>query len=229
RPTLKNFSDLFLILGNSEVPVLRYLFNSILVTIITTVGTIFIATLGGYSMSKLKIPCKNFLFNLIVIAMTFPGAVTALPVFLIVREFGMYDTYWALIIPRFAGAYGLFLMKQFCDQLPVPILEAARIDGANELKVYTSIVLPFLRPAWGTLMVFTFTSVWGDSGSSIMYTINQNLRLFPVMLGSISEGGTLARVGATAAASLIMIIPSIIIFILQQRTVMETMAHSGIK
>lgn len=229
RPTLKNFSDLFLLINTSEVSVFRYLFNSILVTVVSTVSTIFVATLGGYAMSKLKIPFKNIIFNMVVIAMTFPSAVTALPTFLIVDKLGMYDTYWALIIPRIAGAYGMFLMKQFCDQLPVPILEAARIDGANEFKVYTSIALPFLRPAWGTLLVFTFTSVWNDGGSSLMYTINQNLRLLPIMLTTISENATLARAGASSAASLIMMLPSIIIFIRQQRGVMETMAHSGIK
>ena len=109
------------------------------------------------------------------------------------------------------------------------LYEAARVDGAHELQIYSGIALPFLRPAWGTLLVFTFTSCWNDAASSLMYTANQNLRLLPVMLSSISESGSLARAGAAAAASFLIMLPSIVIFILQQRKVMETMAHSGIK
>jgi len=229
RPTLNNFGDLFLALDSSDVPFLRYLFNSVLVTALSTAGTILVATTGGYSLSKLKLPFKKTLFTLVVVAMTFPGAVTTIPSYMLIKGMGMYDSYAALTVPMIAGAYGIFLMKQFCDQLPVPILEAARIDGANEFKVYSSIALPFLRPAWGTLLVFTFTAVWNDGGSSLIYTVNQNLRLLPVMLASISENGTLARAGASAAASLLLLIPSIVVFILQQRKVMETMAHSGIK
>lgn len=229
RPTLDNFGDLFLALDSSSVPFLRYLFNSILVTGVATAGTILVSTLGGYAMSKLTVPGSTVLFTLVIIAMTFPGSVTTIPVYMIINRLGLYNTYAALILPRVATAYGMFLMKQFCDQLPKPILEAARVDGAHELQIYSGIALPFLRPAWGTLLVFTFTSCWNDAASSLMYTANQNLRLLPVMLSSISESGSLARAGAAAAASFLIMLPSIVIFILQQRKVMETMAHSGIK
>lgn len=227
--TLDNFSDLFLALDSSDVPFLRYLFNSVLVTGVATLGTIMISTLGGYAMSKLTIPCSSIMFTLVIIAMTFPASVTTIPVYMMITGLGLYNTYWALILPRVATAYGMFLMKQFCDQLPKPILEAARVDGANELRIYSSIALPFLRPAWSTLLVFTFTSCWNDAASSLIYTSAKNLRLLPVMLTSISEANSLARAGAAAAASFLIMLPSIIIFILQQRKVMETMAHSGIK
>ena len=229
RPTFDNFSDLFLALDSSSVPFLRYLFNSVLVTGVATAGTILVSTLGGYAMSKLTVPGSSVLFTLVIIAMTFPGSVTTIPVYMIINRLGLYNTYAALILPRVATAYGMFLMKQFCDQLPKPILEAARVDGAHELQIYSGIALPFLRPAWGTLLVFTFTSCWNDAASSLMYTANQNLRLLPVMLSSISESGSLARAGAAAAASFLIMLPSIVIFILQQRKVMETIAHSGIK
>lgn len=229
RPTLDNFSDLFLALDTSDVPFLRYLFNSILVTGVATAGTILVSTLGGYAMSKLTIPGSSVLFTLVIIAMTFPGSVTTIPVYMIINKLGLYNSYAALILPRVATAYGMFLMKQFCDQLPKPILEAARVDGAHELRIYSEIALPFLRPAWGTLLVFTFTSCWNDATSSLMYTSAKNLRLLPVMLSSISESSSLARAGAAAAASFLIMLPSIIIFIMQQRKVMETMAHSGIK
>ena len=229
KPTLDNFSDLFLALDSSDVPFLRYLFNSVLVTVVATAGTILVSTLGGYAMSKLTIPGSSVLFTLVIIAMTFPGSVTTIPIYMIINKLGFYNSYAALILPRIATAYGMFLMKQFCDQLPKPLLEAARVDGANELRIYTGIALPFLRPAWSTLLVFTFTTCWNDAASSLLYASSKNLRLLPVMLNSISESSSLARAGATAAASLLIMLPSIVIFILQQRKVMETMAHSGIK
>ena len=229
KPTLDNFSDLFLALDSSDVPFLRYLFNSVRVTVVATAGTILVSTLGGYAMSKLTIPGSSVLFTLVIIAMTFPGSVTTIPIYMIINKLGFYNSYAALILPRIATAYGMFLMKQFCDQLPKPLLEAARVDGANELRIYTGIALPFLRPAWSTLLVFTFTTCWNDAASSLLYASSKNLRLLPVMLNSISESSSLARAGATAAASLLIMLPSIVIFILQQRKVMETMAHSGIK
>ena len=229
KPTLDNFSDLFLALDSADVPFLRYLFNSVLVTVVATAGTILVSTLGGYAMSKLTIPGSSVLFTLVIIAMTFPGSVTTIPVYMIINKLELYNSYAALILPRVATAYGMFLMKQFCDQLPKPLLEAARVDGANELRIYTGIALPFLRPAWSTLLVFTFTTCWNDASSSLLYASSKNLRLLPVMLNSISESSSLARAGAAAAASLLIMLPSIIIFILQQRKVMETMAHSGIK
>ena len=229
KPTLDNFSDLFLALDSSDVPFLRYLFNSVLVTVVATAGTILVSTLGGYARSNLTIPGSSMLFTRVIIAMTFPGSVTTIPIYMIINKLGFYNSYAALILPRIATAYGMFLMKQFCDQLPKPLLEAARVDGANELRIYTGIALPFLRPAWSTLLVFTFTTCWNDAASSLLYASSKNLRLLPVMLNSISESSSLARAGATAAASLLIMLPSIVIFILQQRKVMETMAHSGIK
>lgn len=229
HPTLDNFNDLFLALDSSDVPFSRYLFNSILVTAVATGGTILVSTLGGYAMSKLTIPGSSVLFTLVIVAMTFPGSVTVIPVYMVITKLGMYNSYAALILPRIATAYGMFLMKQFCDQLPTALLEAARVDGAHELRIYTGIALPFLRPAWATLLVFTFTSCWNDASASLMYTSAKNLRLLPVMLNSIAESSSLARAGAAAAAAFLIMLPSIIIFILQQRKVMETMAHSGIK
>lgn len=229
RPTLSNFSDLFLALDSSSLPFLRYLFNSLLVTVATVAGAIFVDTLGGYALSKMKMPFKSFFFNLIIIAMAFPTAVTAVPNYIIIKWLGLYDTYLALILPLVAGAFGVFLIKQFCDQLPVALIEAARIDGATELEIYFKIVMPFLRPAWATLSVFCFTSTWSNATSALLYVKNEALRTLPVMLTSISENGNLARVGATAAASFIMLVPSIVIFMIQQRKLMDTMAHSGIK
>ena len=229
RPTLGNFSQLFLALDSASVPFLRYLFNSIFVTALAVAGTIVVATMGGYAMSKLTIPFSKVLFTLVVVAMTFPTNVIQIPLYMIIQWLGLYNTYAALVVPRIAGAYGMFLMKQFCDQLPRPLLEAARIDGAGEFKIYMKIALPFLRPAWATLLVFTFTACWNDGAASLLYISNQSLRLLPVMLTAISENTNLARAGALAAASFILMAPSLIIFILQQRKVMATMAHSGIK
>ena len=227
HPTMQNFKDLIVAVGSTSVPFLRNVANSVFVTVITVLLSLIVSALGAYSMAKMDLPYKNIIFSVIVAALMFPGEVTSIPNYLIVDGLGMINTYWALIIPKIGSAFNFFLMKQFCEQLPKPLLEAARIDGATEIRIFRSIVMPFLSPACATLVVFTFVSSWNDSGSSILYITNEAMRTLPVAISSISTG--LARQGAMTAASLVMIAPTIIIYTLMQRRVIETMAHSGIK
>lgn len=227
HPTMQNFKDLVLAVGSTSVPFLRNVVNSIFVAVLTVVSTVFIASLGAYSLSKMDLPFKGLIFTIIIAALMFPGEVTTIPNYLVVKNLHLINTYWALILPKLGGSFNFFLMKQFCDQIPVPLLEAARIDGANELKIFTRIVFPFLSPAWATMIVFCFTAVWNDASGPLIYITNEAMRTLPLAISSIGSG--LARQGASAAASLIMITPTIVIYTAMQARVIETMAHTGIK
>lgn len=229
RPTVKNFSDLVFAVGSSSVPFMRYLTNSLVISVITVFLTVIVSSMGAYAMTKLDLPLKKFIFSVVIAALMFPAEVTQIPNYLTVNAMGLVNTSWALIIPKIAVAFNFFLMKQFCEQLPNPLLEAARIDGAKEFKIFTKIVFPFLRPAWATLIVFSFVSNWNDYFGPLVYINDQAKKTLPLAIQSISEGGSLARAGAAAAATFIMTIPTVLIYTIMQKRVIETMAHSGIK
>lgn len=227
NPTGQNFNDLVLAVGSASVPFLRNIANSLLITVLTVFFAVIVSSMGAYSMAKMDLPFKGFIFSVILAALMFPAEVTTIPNYLIVKSLGLLDTYWALILPKLGGAFNFFLMKQFCEQIPTPLLEAARIDGANELRIFTRIVFPFLAPAWATLVVFCFVSVWNDATGPLIYITDEAMRTLPIAIQSI--GGALARSGAMAAGTLIMTAPTIILYTLMQRKVIETMAHTGIK
>lgn len=229
RPTMDNFSDLVVALGSSSVPFLRYVFNSLVVTVVIVVGTVLVSSTGAYALAKHKVFLGNFWFMLVIAALMFPAQVTQIPSYLVINGLHMVNTYWALILPKIAVAYNLFLMKQFCEQLPDPILEAARLDSAGEYTIFFRIVMPYLRPAWATLVVFSFVSSWNDYFSPLVYITSQALKTLPLALQTIGESGNIARAGAVAATTFLMTLPTVILFTLMQRKVIETMAHSGIK
>lgn len=227
NPTGQNFNDLVLAVGSASVPFLRNIANSLFITVLTVFFAVIVSSMGAYAMAKMDLPFKGFIFSVILAALMFPAEVTTIPNYLIVKSLGLLDTYWALILPKLGGAFNFFLMKQFCEQIPTPLLEAARIDGANELRIFTRIVFPFLAPAWATLVVFCFVSVWNDATGPLIYISDEAMRTLPIAIQSI--GGALARSGAMAAGTLIMTAPTIILYSLMQRKVIETMAHTGIK
>lgn len=230
NPTLKNFSDLFLSLSSSAIPFTRYIFNSAVVTSITVFGTVLVCTLGAFSLVKYHPPGSKFLFNLILAALMFSPYVTQIPRYLVINELNLINSYWALVLPNLAVAYNFFLIKQFVEQFPNELIEAARIDGCGEFKMFFKIVLPFLAPAWATLVVFSFVSSWNDYFSALIY-LNDSVKItLPLALNTISGGtNSIGRAGAVAAATTIMALPTVVIFTLMQRKVMETMIHSGIK
>ena len=230
EPTLKNFGDLVLSLSSSAVPFSRYAFNSLLITSLTVAGTIFVSTLGAYAMVKHHPPGSKPLFNLVIATMMFSPYVTQIPRYLVVNYLGLVDSYAALILPNLAVAYNFFLIKQFVEQFPKDLIEAARIDGAGEFYTYWKIVMPALAPAWSTLIVFSFVSSWNDFFSPLIYLSDQAKKTLPLALNTISGGtATIGRAGAVSAATMLMTIPTVIVFTLMQRKVMETIVHSGIK
>lgn len=226
NPTLNNFHDIFVLMSGSWVPFTRYAFNTIFITIVGTTGHLFIASLCAFALAKHKFPGRNLIFGIIVTSLMFTGQVTAIPNYIIMAKINWLDTYFALIIPAIAKPLGLFLMKQFMEQIPDTLLEAARIDGAKEFNVFIKIGMPMVKPAWLTLIIFSFQDLWNMQGANYIYS--EELKTLPNALSQISAGG-IARAGATSAVAVIMMIVPIVIFIISQSSIIETMASSGIK
>lgn len=232
KPTLYNFKALVLSLSSTTVPFLRYVFNSLFVTVVTVALSVIICSMGAFGLVKHTPFGARWIMNLVIVALMFSPFVTQIPNYLLVINMGMNNSYLALILPKVAVAYNFFLMERFTTQIPNVILEAARIDGAQERHIFWKIVMPMLKPAWSTLIVFAFVSSWNDAFSPLVYIQSQAMKTLPLALQTIAGGtGTsdLGRMGATMAAALITTMPTIIIFVIMQSRVIQTMAHSGIK
>lgn len=228
NPSMQNFRDLLLSQSASSVPFTRYLFNSLFVTIISVGFTILIGSLASYPLSKHKFPGRNFIFSGIIVSLMFAPEVVEIPRYLIVTSLGLMDTYGALILPNLAFPIGLFLMKQFLEQVPDEVFEAGKMDGASEWTLFYKIALPLIRPAWATVIILSFTAIWNDASSSALFTQSDQMKTLPYYLSTINGQG-IARAGANAAATFLMTVPTVFIFILFQRQVLSTMAYSGIK
>ena len=226
HPTLDNFFDVFALLSNSWVPFSRYLFNTLFVTLVGTIGHIILASLCAYAMAKLHFFGRNALFNLVVVSLMFSPVVTAIPNYLTVAAMGWVDTYWALIVPAFASSLGLFLMKQFMETVPDSILESGRIDGASEFKVFWRLAMPMVKPGWLTLFIFSFQSLWNSTGGTFIYS--EQLKPLPYAMNQILQGGV-ARAGMGAAVAFLLMTVPILCFIVSQSSIITTMASSGIK
>jgi len=226
NPTLNNFKDLFVIMGQSWVPFSRYIFNTVFITAVGTAGQLLIASMGAYVLAKYDFPGGRKLFAMITTAIMFNGYVTAIPLYLVMAKFGWLDTFIAPILPALASPMGLFLMKQFMDSLPNSLLEAAKIDGAKEWGIFTKIVMPNVKPAWLTLIIFSVQGLWNNPQSTYIYS--EELKTLPYALSQVTAGG-IARAGAGAAVGLFMMIVPIGIFIFSESNILETMASSGIK
>lgn len=226
NPTTDNFRDLFNLMSESWVPFTRYLFNTAFVTVAGTLGHVLVASMCAFALAKKKFPGAKLIFGVIVAALMFSVQVTAIPNYLIMSKLGWLDTYAALIVPAMAKPLGLFLMKQFMEQIPDPLLEAARIDGASEFQVFYKIAMPQVVPALLTLIIFCFQDLWNMQGATYIYS--EELKTLPYALGQISAAG-ISRSGVTAAVTVIMMIVPIVLFVLCQSNIVETMASSGIK
>lgn len=232
RPNFSNFSDLFNALDGSEVPFLRYIFNSLFTAICSVAGTVIVCCMGAYGLVKHRPKGGNVIFALVLAALMFSGQVTTIPSYLVIKNLGLLNTYWALIIPKLAVAFNFFLVKQFLEQMPESYLEAARLDGANEWQIFWKIVMPHIKSATATLVVFSFTSAWNDYLGPVIYISNNALKTLPLAVQTISGGvgaSSLSTAGAMAAATFITILPTIVVYTAMQGKVMNAMAHSGIK
>ena len=227
HPTFDNFKDLVTLMGDSWVPFSRYIFNTVFITLCGTLGNLIFGSMAAYALSKLRFPGRNAIFQVIVMSLMFHSTVNAVTHFIILSAFGWIDTYLSIIVPSVAGTMGLYLMKQFMDSsVPDTVLESARLDGASELRTYLIIAMPMVKPAWLTLMIECFKTLW-NSGASI-YIHSEELKTFNYAINQIVSGG-IARSGAGAAATVVMMIVPILVFVINQSKIIETMGSSGMK
>ncbi len=226
NPTSDNFQDLFVIMSRSWVPFTRYLFNTAFITFVGTAGHLLIASMGAYVLAKYEFPGSKTFFKVVITALMFNGYVTSIPNYLIMSKIGWIDTVMAVIVPAFAAPMGLFLMKQYMEGIPDALIEAAKIDGAKEWRIFSRIVMPMVKPAWLTLMILSIQGLWNTRASNFIYS--EQLKTLPYALQQIVIGG-IARAGVGAAVSLVMMIVPVTAFIVVESNIIETMASSGIK
>ena len=223
RPTLNNFQDLFIMMSKSWVTFSRYIFNTVFITVAGTVGLIIFASMGAFVVSKYKFPGAKIFFSGVIITLMFSGYVTAIPNYLVMAKLGWVDTYLSIIVPAFAMPMGFFLLKQFIDTIPDTLLEAAKVDGAKEFRIFIWIILPLIKPAWLTVMIFSVQNLWNARASNFIYS--EQLKTLPYALGQIITAG-IARTGVGAAVTLFVMIVPLVMFILAQSNVLQTMANS---
>ena len=226
NPTLTNFSDLFVLMNESWVPFSRYVFNTIIITLGGMIGHVIIASMAAYPLAKHKFPGLKLLFSMVVLSMMFSWTVTQIPQYLIISWLGINNTYAALVLPAWSYGMGLYLMKQFMEQLPDSLMESARLQGANEWQIFWKIVMPNVRPAWLTLAIFQFQAMWGNTGG--MFLRSEELKPLQYALQQITSGGV-SRAGAGAAVTFIIAAIPIIFFLICQSSILETMTTSGMK
>ncbi len=224
EPTGQNYIDLFTNMNSTWVPISRYIFNTIIISVAATLGCLVLGSLTAYALSKIKFPGRNFIFKMIQWSLMISSTITGITNFFIFVFLGWLNTYWISIIPVWASTLGLYLMKQFIDStVSDEMIEAARIDGAGEFRIYWQIVMPLVKPAWLTLLVTTFQSVWNSGAST--YVWSEQLKTFNTAVSSISA----VSAGAGSAGSVVMMSVPIIIFIVNQAKIVETMGSSGMK
>ena len=226
NPTTDNFSDLFVIMSQSWVPFSRYIFNTLFVTVVGTFGHVIIASMAAYVLAKYRFPLGDAFFRIVVVALMFVGYVTFIPNYIIMCRLHIVDTYWAIILPAFVAPMGLFLMKQFMEGFPMAIIEAAKIDGAHEWKIFMNLVMPNVKPAWLTISIFSIQGLWNNQQASVIYS--ENKKMLAYALQQILLGG-IARQGPGAAVTVVTLAVPIIFFIFSQSQILETMATSGLK
>ena len=228
--TLANFRNLFALTGASGIPMSRYLFNSLVVTVLVIFISVIISTMAGYALSKLHFKGKKTINEINTIALMFVGVAVTIPRYLVIEKLGLIDQFFIHVLPYLAVPVGLFLVKQFIDQIPNELIDAARVDGANDFQIYGQIILPLIKPAIATIMILSFQTVWNSSDTSSTYINSDSLKTFAFYMGTLTTNtNAVAGQGMAAAASLIMFVPNLVIFIIMQSKVIDTMAHSGIK
>lgn len=224
--TFDNFRDLSELMSNSWIPFSRYFFNTILITTLGTAGHVLIASMCAYPLAKYKFPGRSLIFTLVVYSLMFAPQVTATPNYIIISQIGIIDTPFAIILPAIASSLGLYLMKQFMQQIPDELIESAKIDGASEYRIFFQIVMPLVKPAWLTLIILLFQRLWTTDGGSFIFS--EELKPVSYALRQIAQG-TIERAGTIAAVAFIMMLVPVTFFIISQSKIVETFSHSGMK
>lgn len=227
KPTVKNFGDLFSLLNTSWVPFSRYIFNTVFITAAGTFGNLFFSSVAAYALAKIPFPGRKGIFWLMQKSLMFTSTVTAIANFLTLSYLGLMDNVFAIIIPAWGSTMGLYLMKQFMDSsISDDVLESARLDGCSELRTFWQIAMPMVKPAWLTLIIYSFQGLWQTGSSPYIYS--EQFKTLNYAITQITAGGV-ARAGAAAAGTVIMMIVPILVFVITQSNIIETMASSGMK
>ncbi|GGG54589.1 carbohydrate ABC transporter permease [Paenibacillus radicis (ex Gao et al. 2016)] len=230
-PTFRNFESLILHASNATVPFTRYLFNSIIIAVLTLGCVILVSTMAGYVLAKYRFHFKGLIMSMITLSLMFAPETVGIPRYLIISGIGINDTYFGHILPALASPVAVFMLVGFISQIPSELLEAAKIDGASHLGIFARIVLPLSVPAVATISILTFQGVWGDVETSTLFMQEETMRTLAFYVNSLLSGlqNSVAGQNMAAAAGLLMFLPNLIIFLLFQKRVLETMVHSGIK
>ena len=230
HPTMQNFTDLVATLDSSTVPFTRYIFNSVLVTVASVVGTVIVCSMGAFVAEKMNLRGMKLFGQIVTYALMFSVPAGQIPIYIIITNLGMLDTYWSLIIPKLATPMYFFLYQQFVSQVPNELLESAKLDGCGNFRIFIKIVVPMTKAVISTIVVFAFVANWNDSFSALIYINKEAMKTVPLILNTIGSGaGTVARAGAQSAAVFITTLPSILISVLMERNILKAMAYSGIK
>lgn len=232
HPTFDNFISLWNVASTTGVPMSRYFFNSIVVSSVTVIANMVIVATAGYALSKKHFKSKDLLLSINQVALMFVPIAVTIPRYLIIQKLGLVNNFAVHILPLLAMPVGLFLVKQFIDQVPDSLVEAAKIDGANDFVIITRIIMPVIMPAMATVGILTFQIVWNSVESSNLFVTDESIKTLAFYLNAFTDKameGSVAGAGMAAAAGLIMFLPNLIIFIFMQSKVMNTMSHSGIK
>lgn len=227
NPTFDNFRDLFRTMADSWVPFSRYLFNTIFISVVGTLGNVVCSSYAAYAISKIRFPGRNFLFKIVTYSLMFNATVTSISNFILMSALHMVDTYFAIIVPAFCTSFGLYLMKQFMEtNVNDSVLESARLEGASENKILWVIAMPMVKPAWATLILFAFKDLWNTGAN--LYIYSEQLKTMNYAISQLVTAG-IARSGVSAAATVVMMLVPIVVFIISQNSVIQTMSSAGMK
>ena len=227
RPTTINYEIIPSLLDNLQVPLSRYLFNSLFISIVTTIIQVVVSSMAAFVLAKSYIKGRGIIFAVIQFSLMYNAYTLEIPRYIIYSTMNIIDTYWIYILPAIPSSMGVFLMKQFMDaNVPDPLIEAARIDGAGTFRVFWQIVMPIVKPAWLTLTLFSFKDLWALTPGGTIFS--EELKTLPYAASTIAAGG-LSRSGSAMAVTVIMMIPPILVYLVSQRSVTQTMSSSGIK
>ncbi|HMR97778.1 MAG TPA: carbohydrate ABC transporter permease [Anaerolineales bacterium] len=224
-PSLDNYTT---ILKDKEIPIAQNLFNSIFVSVARVVITLFTSSYAGYIFAKYHFKGKNLAFGVILIQIMIPFQVVMIPNYLLVVKLGLIDSLWALIIPAFIDAYGIFMMKQFIEALPAELMDAARIDGASEFGIYSRIVLPQMGPPLASLGIFTFMATWNDYLWPLIVLTSPEKRTIPLLVVWF-QTAHVSNQGLVLAASILTLLPIFIVYIFLQRWIVDQATSSAFK
>lgn len=223
QPTLQPYQELM-----EGGFVLRAAGNSLITSVLLTGGSMFFCTLAGFAFAKHRFPGKDLIFLILLATMMIPGTVLLVPSFLLFRDFGWLDTWLPLIVPGLAGAFGVFLARQFIEKIPESLLECARMEGFNEWRIFLSIILPLSKPLLATLGILTFLGSWNSFVGPLIILLDENKFTLPLVVAML-QGRFPGKDNMQMAGAVISILPVLILFFVFQRQIVQSLATSGLK